>query len=374
MKYEILKKANILYVEDDENIAEVISVYLQSFCNTIHHCPNGKDGLDYYKHNSSNIDIIITDLNMPKLSGVDMICEIRRINTDIPIVITSAFGDEEMLKQVINLGVDGFVTKPLVLPDLFHIINKALIPVFYKKELQQKDTLIFQQAKLAAIGEMIGNIAHQWRQPLNSIGVLMMKLEINSEQKTISKDIVLDAVDGTNSVIGYMSKTIDDFRNFFMPNKDKEVFIMKDVVDSLSNLMLPQLNALNIKLEVTGDKNIKLYGYKNELQQVMINIIGNAKDALKSNDNISEGVISVDITSKDDIVGIKISDNAGGIPNSIINSIFDPYFTTKFKSQGTGLGLYISKVIIENNMEGTLSVENDQEGAVFVIKLKKESL
>ncbi len=374
MRYEILKQSNVLYVEDDLEISRVISLYLKSFCKTLHHSINGADGLEYYKENSENVDIVITDINMPQLSGTGMIKAIRKIDIDVPIVITSAFSDEFMLKEVINLGVDGFITKPFSLPDLYAKINKVLIPVFYKKELQQKDTLIFQQAKLAAMGEMIGNIAHQWRQPLNSIGVLMMKLELNMDNENLSKDVVLNAVDGTNTIIGYMSKTIDDFRDFFIPNKDKEIFVLKDIFGSLSNLMKPQLNALNIDFKIIGNQNIELFGYSNELQQVLINIIGNAKDALKQN-NVKNGTIIVDVSLHNEIVSIKISDNAGGVESNILSKIFDPYFTTKFKSQGTGLGLYISKVIIEKNMEGKLSavntlVDDKVVGVAFTIDIK----
>jgi signal transduction histidine kinase len=166
-----------------------------------------------------------------------------------------------------------------------------------------------------------------------------------------------------------MSKTIDDFRNFFAPNKAKGKFLFKDSMQSVLALMIPQLNNHNIEIKVDGDQNVEVYGFENELKQVLINIVSNAKDAIVSNKDIEEGLIKIGVEFGKTNIYISIQDNAGGVPENLIDKIFEPYFTTKFKSQGTGLGLYMSKVIVEKNMKGELHFHNDDDGAVFCIKL-----
>ena len=366
---KLIKEAKVLYIEDDISISNMIRDNLGKLCKKFYLAYDGEEGLKVFKEYQDDIDLIITDLNMPRLNGIDMIREIRDIDYDIPIIINSAFGDEVMLKRAINLGVDGFVAKPLILQDLIKIMGRTLKPIFYKKELQKKDALIFQQSKLAAIGEMIGNIAHQWRQPLNSIGVTMMKLELKNESGDLTQEVISDVIENTNSIISHMSKTIDDFRNFFSPNKSKTIFLIRDNIQSILALMIPQLHNHCIEIDVNGNQDIEVYGYENELKQVLINIVSNAKDAILNNKSIEDGLITIDIITKNHNLIISISDNAGGIPEDIINRIFEPYFTTKFKSQGTGLGLYMSKVIIEKNMKGTLDIQNSEQGAIFNISI-----
>ena len=369
MNIELLKKATLLYVEDDVNVSGIFCKIMGHTFKKMYVTYDGNEGLEIYEKHKDKIDIVITDINMPKLSGMDMIEQIRKINYDVPIIITSAFGDEKSLKRIVNLAVDGFVNKPLVLDDLVKVVDRVLKPVFYRKELQKKDALIFQQSKLAAIGEMIGNIAHQWRQPLNSIGVTMMKLELNSDNDNLTKEIVNDTIDKINSIVSHMSKTIDDFRNFFSPTKSKSEFLIRDNIESILSLIIPQLTVHNININIIGNRDIKVFGYENELKQVLINIVSNAKDAIVNNNINVDGLIKIEIESDEENLTIKISDNAGGIPSTIIDKVFDPYFTTKFKSQGTGLGLYMSKIIIEKNMKGSLVVQNDNDGAIFTIQI-----
>jgi len=159
------------------------------------------------------------------------------------------------------------------------------------------------------------------------------------------------------------------YEHFFKPLKDKESFLLKDSFESTKKLLYPALKNNNISLEYQVDGDIKIYGFKNEFEQVLINIINNSKDAF-IHKNIQNKQIHIKAFKQDDKIVIGIRDNAGGIKEDIINKIFEPYFTTKFKSQGTGLGLYMSKMIIENNMQGELTCANTKDGAIFVIKLK----
>ncbi len=368
-KLKLLKKATILYVEDDILISSNFIENNEVFYKKIYVAHNGEEGLNLYKKYKKKINIIITDLNMPKLNGIDMISKIRDISHNIPIFIISAFGDKETLKKAINLGINGFIGKPVDMDTLLKNMERALVPIFYKKELKKKDILISQQSKFAIIGEMTANIAHQWRQPLNSIGVIMMKLEFDCENDSLTKESALDVANKTTSVIQHMSKTIDDFRNFFLPNKEKKEFKIKTNIQSVLALMIPLLYKNNIEIKIYGEQNISVFGYENELKQVLINIVNNAKDAIINNKKINKGLIKIKIKTNDKNLYLFISDNAGGVPEEIMHKIFEPYYTTKFKSQGTGLGLYMSKMIIEKSMHGNLVMKNNKKGAVFCIRL-----
>jgi len=244
-----------------------------------------------------------------------------------------------------------------------------------KKEIDKnskKDLMIFRQSKMATMGEMIGNIAHQWRQPLNSIGATMMKLEMINEHECNENKKLQKIVVDTNKSLQYMSKTIDDFRNFFAVNKEKEVFYAHEVINEAVSIIKVQFDDLNINLHVIDrDGYVKIYGHKNELIQVLLNLLNNAKDAIvtKLKKEIYKSKITIIIDNVNDGVSIIIKDNAGGIPQYINDKIFEPYFTTKFKSKGTGIGLYMSKMIIEKDMNGSITVENDSEGAIFTVCL-----
>jgi two-component system C4-dicarboxylate transport sensor histidine kinase DctB len=169
----------------------------------------------------------------------------------------------------------------------------------------------------------------------------------------------------------YMSNTIDDFRKFFNPSRDKMPFSIFSAIDSISLIFSAQLENHDIKFNINKDENIddiRVFGYENEFKQVIINIINNAKDAILIN-NIKNAQVNLDIYTKDKKVFIDISDNGGGIPKDVIFRIFEPYFTTKFESQGTGIGLYMSKTIIEKNMSGSLLVQNIKNGTCFTVVL-----
>ncbi|MDR3177856.1 MAG: PAS domain S-box protein [Campylobacteraceae bacterium] len=231
---------------------------------------------------------------------------------------------------------------------------------------REKDRMMFQQARLAAMGETIGNIAHQWRQPLSELGIViftMKKYSLDGNAKEVQRQY-----DHAKEVIARMSKTIEDFRNFFNPVKNKDNFFIRDVIDEVLSILEGSLNKAAINIKITIDKNITAYGYKNELSQAILNIINNAKDALLDK---SDGERELEISSKyeNGFVLISIADNAGGIDNEAIDKIFEPYFTTKHASSGTGLGLYIVKMIIENSMNGTVRVKNHGMGANFIIKI-----
>lgn len=234
------------------------------------------------------------------------------------------------------------------------------------QEGKRKDKAILQQSKLARMGSMISMIAHQWRQPLTELSGVLMELETATRFKKVDENHILNSIERCDGMIEFMSNTIDDFRNFYKPDKKKEDFYVLDSCQKAIGLVNASLKESNIDLVLNIKKDKLIHGYPTEFSQVILNLITNARDVLLEK-NIQEPRIELSIESMGVLCIVKVKDNAGGIKKENFDLIFDPYFSTKDEKTGTGLGLYISKLIIENNMGGELSVKNDKEGAVFKI-------
>jgi len=238
---------------------------------------------------------------------------------------------------------------------------------------------LIQQEKLAAMGEMIGNIAHQWRQPLSVISTLATGLQTEQEIGILTEENLQESCTQINDNAQYLSGTIDDFRQFIKGDHEKQRFKAQELVDTLHNLLKGQLKSHQISLKATVEENLEIYGYRNDLLQILINLVGNAKDALIETQEEDRSV-GIDIgTSDTGEIVIRVQDNGGGIDDAIIHRIFEPYFTTKHKSQGTGLGLHMVHRLVVEGMGGTLEVEtiactkvgSQTRGAAFTIVLPK---
>ena len=243
-----------------------------------------------------------------------------------------------------------------------------------EKQNRQKDKLLAQQSKMASMGEMLENIAHQWRQPLSVISTASSGIKMQKEFGISSEKQEIEILDTITSTAKHLSKTIDDFRDFFKPNKKKQLFSLYEVYKKTLGILKSKFKNKSIEV-IENIQDIQLYGLDGELVQVIMNILNNARDILENKDQ--RKLIFVDIYRKNNEAILKIKDNGGGIPNNIINKIFDPYFTTKHKSQGTGIGLYMSEEMITKHMNGTILVENQEylfenknyTGACFTIIL-----
>ncbi|MCT7574521.1 HAMP domain-containing histidine kinase [Aliarcobacter butzleri] len=244
--------------------------------------------------------------------------------------------------------------------------EKVIVETSKQKEQEQ---LLIQQTRLAAMGEMIGNIAHQWRQPLNALGLILQNLKFSYEIGELDEKMIDKSVKKATMLTENMSKTIDDFRNFFRPNKAKENFKINEGITKAVELIESTFEHNNIKLEKDFvSSEIEFFGFANEFSQVILNLLTNAKDAVLEN-KIENPLIIIQTKIDDEYIYISIKDNGLGIKDEIINKIFEPYFTTKDEGKGTGIGLYMSKIIIENNMNGKIEVKNEQNGANVIIKL-----
>ena len=235
-------------------------------------------------------------------------------------------------------------------------------------DLRQKDQMLIQQGRLAAMGEMLNNIAHQWRQPLNNIDLIVQSLQEAFESGELTEAEMDRSIDNALDVIIHMSETIDDFRNFFRHDKEKQAFTVNEVVPHSIRYVEATLKSCNIEVEVTAEEDVLTYGYQNEYSQVLLNIINNARDVLLER-NVANPRISIRVFREHELSVVTVRDNGGGIDAGILPKIFDPYFTTKEMTQGTGIGLYMSKVIIEKNMGGSLTACNREGGAEFRIEV-----
>lgn len=235
---------------------------------------------------------------------------------------------------------------------------------------REKDKLLFQQSKMAALGEMLGNISHQWRQPLMEINSLFLPIEAKLNLEIpLDNEELLEAIKKLNDITNYMSNTIDDFRDFFVKDKEKIEFKLLDQINSTINIISGGLKAHDIKLDIIIQKNPTLVGFKNEYSQVLINIINNAKDILVQR-NVENPYIKISIYEKDKSIITTIEDNGGGILTNPVEKVFEPFFTYE-KINGSGIGLFMAKLIIENNMNGKLLVCNTLKGASFTIIIPK---
>jgi signal transduction histidine kinase len=257
------------------------------------------------------------------------------------------------------------------------VINQMVDDLEYKiqREITQRtdqEKLLIQQSRLAAMGNMIGNIAHQWRQPLSELNAILMNLETRYKFKKFDEDFVEHCVKECNNITAYMSNTINDFQNFFRPSKTKEFFNVVEACQKAGNILTSSLKHHNIELEWSVEKSYEVLGYPNEFSQAFLNILSNAKDVLIQRE-VQMPSIQINISAGVQCILIRVYDNGGGIKEENLERIFEPYFTTKHAKQGTGIGLYMAKTIIENNMDGYLNAHNTDAGACFTIKLNKPS-
>jgi len=235
---------------------------------------------------------------------------------------------------------------------------------------REKDQFLVQKSKFIALGEMISNIAHQWRQPLNELSAVMLNIKMRYRRGMLDEEYFAKKSEDIDKLLDFMSQTIDDFRNFFLPDKKKKLFCVKEACESVVFIMSSSLKDKNINVIIDVDKDIKIFGYKSEFEQVILNILSNAKYMLVKN-SIKDPCVCITLKDNGDEACLRIEDNGGGIKTEPIEKIFEPYFTTKESSSGTGIGLYMSKLIIEKNMGGCLRAFNSEKGAVFCIEIKK---
>jgi len=483
-KFKRLKSITVLYVEDSKFLAKATLRVVENYFNKVYVAYNGQEALELLQKHKNEIDIIITDLIMPVLDGIEMIELIRKDGYSIPIIITTGYDDALALEKIIELSIEGFLSKPIDTVKLLERVNKVVDSLFVKRELATKKEMIDKdiiysetdengiityvskpferisgytkeefigkthsilkdkntsaslytdmwntlkssrqwqgeltnrrkdgssytinsimspiyfrdkligysaaciditelknksrelevKSKLAAMGEMISMIAHQWRQPITSIGMISSNLQLDLMMDELKKDVLEENLNKIDQHVKYLSKTIDIFRDFLKETKQKEEFMMKESIEEAVLAIKEQCANSNIAINIDNRcVKFKMNTFKDGLIQAMINILTNSKEALIRN-KVAEAKINILCYEDSKSVYITISDNAGGISEEILHNIFTPYFSTKVDKNGAGLGLYITKTIVEETLDGVLSLKNLENGVEFTIELLK---
>ncbi len=376
IKFEIFLSIAILFF-----FAVLIGWLISSnILNSIYKVQNGLN--DFFKYlNDKKTKVSKIDLN----SDDEFKQMATIINENVQFISNNIEQNEALIKDATkilenikggNLGTRiNQETNNESLNELKNMINDMIENLEEKiqNEIDQRleqEQILIQQSKLASMGEMIGNIAHQWRQPLAQISAIHMNMKVTYDFNKFDKKYLDEKIKEANTLTSYMSQTINDFQNFFKPQGEKELFSIKKACEEAFYIIESSLKYHGIDLEFDVIEDSEVLGYKNEYSQVILNILSNAKDIFLER-KIESPKIKLEIKVGENYSIVKIQDNAGGVKKNIIDKIFEPYFTTRHKTQGTGIGLYMAKNIIERNMQGFINVRNLENGALFTIKVLK---
>ncbi|NWF66392.1 MAG: response regulator [Campylobacterales bacterium] len=387
-KFENNHKFSILIGDDSLFIQKKLANIFKNRDYVVHIAGNGKAVLDTLE--SQKIDLLILDLEMPIISGQKIIYKIKQNKAleNLPIIVISGTADKDLVANLLKNGADEFISKPfsteeiIIKCELFLNLSHVTKELKYinlnleqkiedeikKRNDQQK--MLIQQTKKAAVGDMIDVIAHEWKQSINIISLLVESLCLQIGDYDCCFKEVEDFNENIKKNINHLLKTMDNFRSFFRPNREKYLFNLKHIFTTCYELLQSKLKIYSIDFIVDIDDNLYINGYENDLKHVFLNIISNAIDQIELN-CINNGFIKISsiFDEAKNIVSISICDNGGGIKEELLTKIFDVNFTTKTLHGGSGIGLYISKLIIEDNFNGKIGAKNIDNGAKFTIIL-----
>jgi two-component system sensor histidine kinase/response regulator len=366
---------SILAVDDTVSNLDILIDYLDGY--DIVDTTDATEVMEILEDNK--IDLILLDIVMPKINGFEVCKQIKSNpkTENIPIIFITSNSDEESVEKAYELGAVDYVTKPFRKRELLarvktHLslheknqdLEKRVEDEISKRTQQQK--LLIRQSRVAAMGEMMSAITHQWKQPLNILSVLNSKMKLKVSMDKLDKEEMIQDTQTIDNTIKMMSETVSDFKNYFSNDKTKNVFCIKQKVSDIVNIIKVQLEVNNINLQIDIEEETKGYAVESEFKHVILNLISNAKDAIIQNKCENREIFLK--TEKIDNTNTKLTvqDSGGGIPEDIIEKIFDNYFTTKGKD-GTGIGLSMTKLIVEDEMHGTIEVCNTNDGALFTV-------
>ena len=378
----IFDNITALYVEDENEVRNTLSSMIGDMFKNFITASNGKEGLEIFIKEQDTIDIIITDINMPELNGLEMIEKINEIKS-VPVIITSAYNDNEFLHKAISLGVSSYVNKPINVKELFEELKKTCEPLLLKQELEtQEERHVNQQleaAKFTAIGQLSAGITHEINTPLTFIKATfeMMQYDIEDLEQSDIRTSLLNDAKTINEGIVRMENIITSMKEMAQKSTEK-----KESVNIYSTLITALVLTFNKSKHISNvyinDEKFTANSSKDKLsfmanvqiqriEQVWIIIINNAMDELQKYKNFNDRRLDISIESIDNKIKIRFKDNAGGIKDEIIDHVFDAFKSTK-ESSGMGVGLNIAqKIILENN--STIKAYNEDDGAVFEIVL-----
>lgn len=382
--YESKRRYKLLVIDDlPDNIALISNVLKEEYDITV--ATSAQFGLELARK-EPKVDLILLDIVMPVMDGYEVCTHLKAhpFTQEIPVIFLTVLDETADVAQGFRVGGVDYVTKPfdpIVLKARVKThcelsyqraelrrFNQSLemVVVERTRELEQTQLYVERLARQAALGDVIGMIAHQWRQPVAVISMIVNNVLLDIALDKFTPEDATKEMNAIAKQTQFLSATIDNFRNFFKPSVEKQEIAMAHFFESLRSLMSAILShhAIELRIELQEDKF--LYVYKNELLQVMVNLINNAKDAIVEN-HISNGLITLKTYTHDDEVVIEVNDNGGGIVPEAMDKLTQPYFTTKSAKEGTGLGLYMSQMIAQKHLGGRLEWSNSKEGASFRI-------
>ncbi len=392
----------ILIVEDDEDYAFLIKDYLKERFGhlqlDLHHVANVHGALEEIEKNGT-FDLFIFDYLLNHINGIELITAVRSRGIDSPIIFLTGYGNEDIVVSAFKAGATDYISKAKLTPEiLMRAVHHVLEVVAYERQKRkddeelriktrelekltqyleqrvaeevsksrQKDHMVMMQNRLAAMGEMFGYVAHQWKQPLNSLALIVQNLQDSCMEGDAAKKDFVEDFQRIMDIIKHMSSTIEDFRSFMRTDRQKRPCLLSDVVNKTMTLVKDSFKERFIKIAVKIEKDAEVLCLPNELCHVLLNILNNARDALIDR-KVSDPQVIIIVDKTDGRAIISVRDNAGGIEESLLPTIFDPYVTTK--KDGSGIGLYMSKLMVEKNMGGRIYARNTDEGAEFVVML-----
>ena len=352
------KDLKILYVEDDESLLQETKELFENFFKEVIIAKDGLEGLEIYKKES--FDLVFSDIKMPKMDGIELSRNIMELNSDQVIIIISAYNDADKLLSLIQIGISDFLLKPMNLEQLLKVLYKVSKNIYNHKKQQE---FLMVQSRLAMMGEMVDMTAHQWLQYLNVLNLKTELLKMENDHYKLTHNRINSFIKEVSQEIDGLVFVLNEFRDFFK-QKPKTKISLKDVINSVLVLLKDYL--VKNLVEITSDlDDIQVVVYPNEFKQVILNIITNMVENFVERE-IENREIFISSYQNNGLI-LKISDNGGGIDETIIDEIFDARFTTK--KNGTGIGLYLSKIIIDK-IGGNIEAININNGVEFKIKLK----
>lgn len=368
-----MNKFTVLLVDDiQENLYSLQMLIEDNFDIKIFTALSAQEGMEILLHNK--VDLILSDIQMPEIDGFEFAQYLKdiEITRNIPIIfITGIYDKDEYKSRGYEIGAVEYITKPInnnllisklkIYIDIYETIKES------NNQLYKTNELLIHNSKMASMGEMIGIIAHQLKQPLNILSLYCQDMGITYEFDEINDKYMKDFTNNTNEQIKYMNNTINGFLDFFNPNKNKEEFFLYEAIDKALEIVKSRISKSNVELILDIDESLKTLGIKMELSQVILNIINNSVDIFIQRD-ITKPKIIIKLYQNESKNILIIDDNAGGVENNQLEKILEPYYSTK--ENGTGIGLYMVKLIVKNSFHGDLKVLNSDEGLKFIIFLE----
>ncbi|MEA2050706.1 MAG: response regulator [Campylobacterota bacterium] len=381
----MFKNLTALYVEDESQISNIVVSILESLFKKLFFSTNGEDALEIFKQNTDCIDLVITDINMPKMDGIKMCRYIRQFNKSVPIIITTAHNDKNFLHNAIELGVSKFVTKPMDMKLLIDNIKQSLEPIILKQKLDDERTLYekerIKSAKFTTTGQLAAGITHEINTPLTYIkaNFELIYYDVEEIKQSNIKDNILNYLskidDGLSRIENIVSSMKEISQATTIDKKTSNIYssIITSAIlafNKIKHISQVYINGELFSLDMDKNKykfmaNIQLQ----RLEQVWIIIINNAMDELLKIPQFEKRRLNIDIYEENKNIIVTFKDNAGGIDKKVMPYLFEPFKGTK-ESSGMGIGLSIAKKIIEDQNEAKIEAFNDKNGAVFKISLK----